>query len=193
MISSFHSKKRQTIPIAYFARFYLLPEPPIVGRRSSTITDRLAKPLTQLPATVVITLGLLLVGSLCSLLSSPPPGTIRILRSWCLSLVPFGSLGAPSDLAHRFPDHTERSLLGGALFSCCFRRKISKKKAELPARRQLCDDGYYFPLYFSYKLGDSKMFLVSENFLNNFLKIENAGQFCSVRQGFAIVLAQFHS
>ena len=26
-----------------------------------------------------------------------------------------------------------------------------------------------------------------------FLKIENAGQFCSVRQGFAIVLAQFHS
>ena len=27
-------QKRQTIPIAYFARFYLLPEPPIVGRRS---------------------------------------------------------------------------------------------------------------------------------------------------------------
>ena len=118
MISSFHSKKRQTIPIAYFARFYLLPEPPIVGRRSSTITDRLAKPLTQLPATVVITLGLLLVGSLCSLLSSPPPGTIRILRSWCLSLVPFGSIGAPPDLAHRFPNHTERSLFGGALFNC---------------------------------------------------------------------------
>jgi len=79
--------KKTDYPIAYFARFYLLPEPPVVGRRSSTITDRLAKPLTQLPATVVITLGLLLVGSLCSLLSSPPPGTIRILRSWCLSLV----------------------------------------------------------------------------------------------------------
>ena len=87
MISSFLRKKRQTIPIAYFARFLLLPEPPIVSRRSSTITDRLAKPLTQLPATVVITLGLLLVGSLSSLLSSPPPGTVRIVRSWCLSLV----------------------------------------------------------------------------------------------------------
>ena len=127
LISSFLRKKRQTIPIAYFARFYLLPEPPIVSRRSSTITDRLAKPLTQLPATVVITLGLLLVGSLYSLLSSPPPGTIRILRSWCLSLVPFGSLGAPSDLAHRFPDHTERSLFGRALFTCSRGKNLKEK------------------------------------------------------------------
>ena len=40
-----------------------------------------------MPATVVITLGLWLVGSLYSLLSSPSPGTVRIVRSWWLSLV----------------------------------------------------------------------------------------------------------
>ena len=59
-----------------------------------------------------------MVGSLYSLLSSPPPGTARIVRSWWLSLVRClqkRSLSAPSDLAHRFPDHTDRSLFGGVI------------------------------------------------------------------------------
>ena len=51
----------------------------------------------------------------------------------------------------------------------------------------------YFPLYFSYKFGDSKMFLVSENFLKFFLKIKNAGQLCAARQGGVITLVRFHS
>jgi hypothetical protein len=58
------------------------------------------------------------VGSIFSLLSSPPPGTTRIFQSWYESLAPgLGGLGVPFDAAHQFPDLTEKSLPGRALFN----------------------------------------------------------------------------